>query len=561
MDYTPITNSSMELSECKNKWTFDEKYNCWCLEDVIYTPSAATPKFQRLSIFAPKALLNEDGSIPEAAKSVPVVFENNSAGYMQMPHTWLGGPRCYAQQYLDHGLIYVTCGCRGRESQDADGNKVGKSPYSLIDLKTGIRFLRHNRAALPGDMDKIISIGWSAGGAMSSLIAVTGDNEDYLPYLKANGAFMDESDSVYAAQIYCPIIDLEHADLAYEWQFHADKTSEDSMSGPSETMSPFKDALSAVLSRKYIEYFNDMELCDPDTGEKLYLGKDGRSGTAYDYLMKQLNNSATKHFNVLAEGSLNYQCSAEEYISGNYSYMAPAPRRRPTRAANAAAHHAGQDVALAAPPRRMSLGEMVLKPAPGAPRPEQKQELIEMHGTAKGHWLSWDGEKATVCDLDSYILNHRRRMKPCTAFDALNNDSGENHVFGNGEREYVHFSTGNAEALNELKDKFPDECSKYIDAFNAVASDDVTANMVELYNPMNYVGTDKQSNQAKHYRIRVGASDADTAFVISMGLALKLHKYGCDSVDYALVWDQPHCEADYPGEVCKWIDEICNTNK
>ncbi|MGN1148217.1 MAG: hypothetical protein ACI4TB_07320, partial [Lachnospiraceae bacterium] len=48
-----ITNKTMELSDCKNAWTFDEKYRCWCLEDILYTPKATTPKFQRLSIFVP----------------------------------------------------------------------------------------------------------------------------------------------------------------------------------------------------------------------------------------------------------------------------------------------------------------------------------------------------------------------------------------------------------------------------------------------------------------------------------------------------------------------------
>ena len=30
-----ITNATMELSDCRNKWFFDEKYDCWCLEDVL----------------------------------------------------------------------------------------------------------------------------------------------------------------------------------------------------------------------------------------------------------------------------------------------------------------------------------------------------------------------------------------------------------------------------------------------------------------------------------------------------------------------------------------------
>ena len=92
----------MELADCLDKWIYDEKHRCWCLEDLLYTPKATVPKFQRLSVFVPEGLLNADGSFPENAKAVPVVFENNSAGYMQMPHVWLGGPRCYAQQYLDH---------------------------------------------------------------------------------------------------------------------------------------------------------------------------------------------------------------------------------------------------------------------------------------------------------------------------------------------------------------------------------------------------------------------------------------------------------------------------
>lgn len=31
----------------------------------------------------------------------------------------------------------------------------------------------------------------------------------------------------------------------------------------------------------------------------------------------------------------------------------------------------------------------------------------------------------------------------------------------------------------------------------------------------------------------------------------------CGTVDYALVWDQPHSEADYEGDVLEWIDKIC----
>lgn len=156
-------------------WLFDEKYNCWCLEDVPYTERPTSPRYQQLSIFVPAPYMSAPGVVdeqgrfgPYTSRTVPVVFENNSAGYMQMPHTWLGGPRCYAEQYLERGFVYVTCGCRGRESRDAEGRLTGKSPAALVDLKTALRFLRHHRAQLPGDWERVVSAGWSAGGAMST---------------------------------------------------------------------------------------------------------------------------------------------------------------------------------------------------------------------------------------------------------------------------------------------------------------------------------------------------------------------------------------------------------
>ncbi len=540
-----IVNPTMELRDCRSAWFFDEKYGCWCLEDVLYTGKADVPKFQRLSVFAPKGCMNPDGTPTEASRSVPVVFENNSAGYMQMPHTWLGGPRCYAEQYLNHGLVYVTCGCRGRESVNDKGEFVGKSPISLVDLKTALRFLRHNRVALPGDWDRVVSVGWSAGGAMSTLLGVTGDNPRYDKYLKENGAFMDESDAVFASQIYCPIIDLEHADLAYEWCFGADVTCEDSPAGPAETMTPFKAALSKVLAGKYVEYINGLGLKHPETGEDLTLDANGRSGSFYDYLMGCLNASAADFLTRLGADRLPQKYSVEDYLSGSYTFEAAAPMPP-------MAHHAGGDAAL--PDRPLSLGELVSRPPKGQEVPMMKPSMETRRGKDKRAWLNWDGKKASISDLDTYVLNHRRRMKPCTSFDKLDMDSGENQEFGDATRDFVHFNPAIGEAIRALEKDFPSEAARYEGAFD-VSDDSALAERVYLINPLNFIGADGQSVQAKHYRIRVGASDADTSFSVAKTLAVKLSNAGLPA-DFAYVWDQPHSEADYPGEVLDWIDCI-----
>ena len=544
----PVINTTPELADCRDKWTFNQQYSCWCLEDVLYTRAADVPKFQRLSVFVPEQYLNSDGTPAADSRKVPVIFENNSAGYMQMPHTWLGGPRCYAEQYLRHGLIYVTCGCRGRESRNAQGEPAGKSPASLVDLKTAIRFLRHNRQALPGDYDRIISVGWSAGGAMSALLGVTGDSDRYEPYLRNNGAFMEESDAVYAAQIYCPIIDLEHADLAYEWCFGADKVCEDSPAGPAEIMTPFKEALSRELAVRYADYINSLCLKHPRSGEKLMLNPDGRSGSFYVYMLDCLSSSATDYLVKLEKGVLPLKCPVSDYLDGNYLFETPAP-------VPGNAHHAGPGEALREEPEHVSLGDLVSRPPEGIPYAERKPEMILKQGDKKREWLSWNGSRARVSSLDTYVLLHRRRMKPCTSFDKLTCDSAENQVFGSAEHDSVHFSPSVGTAVSGLREAYPAEAARYAAAYD-ISGDDALMNRIFLINPMNFIGTGEKSRKAEYFRIRVGANDADTSFSVAMILALKLENTGFP-VDYAMVWDQPHSEADYPGEVLRWIDRIC----
>ena len=561
-----IVNKDMELNHIKDKWTYHEKYHIWMLEDILYTPNAKVPAFQRLSIFVPGKYMSAPGVIDEnatengyTAKTAPVVFENNSAGYMQMPHTWIDGPRSYALKYLDAGMIYVTCGNRGHESHTKEDGYVGKSPINLVDLKTAVRFIRHNRNAIPGDVDKMISVGWSAGGAMSTLLGVTGDNEKYLPYLEENGAFMDESDHVYAAQIYCPIIDLEHADIAYEWMFFADQVSEPSFAGPGGEMTEFEKAISKQLYRDYIKYFNGLKVKNPKTHEVLTIGEDGRSGSAYDYLMEQISKSATKFLNKLANKELeDRDYSVEAYLSGEYTFEKPKPMGPPP----AMQSFAGPDVELS--PEKPSdedelgfgLGTMMLRPEEGEEKRDTfAPEMMTVQGTKKSSWLSYENGVATVRDLDAYVLNQRRRMKGCPSFDILSNTSGENKVFGNQTTNAVHFSQQVKEAIAQLKDSFPKEYQMYYDSYAKDVDDSELANRIYLINPYNFIATDEKTNPSKHFRIRVGASDADTSFMMSLTLALKLAEAGLDT-DYELVWEQPHSEADYKGEVISWIESI-----
>jgi hypothetical protein len=325
-------------------------------------------------------------------------------------------------------------------------------------------------------------------------------------------------------------------------------------------MDAFKEALSKKLSKKYIDYFNGLKLKNPDNGQLLTIEADGRSGTGYTYLMDKLNQSAAKFLIKLGNGELPEKYSVEDYLKGNYSFMAPAPPpEKDDKDADLMRGHAGPGVALQkiehAPMEPPTLGDMVSRPPRGMEKEPFVPPMMEVRGADKTAWLSWDGKNAKISDLDSYVLHHRRRMKPCTSFDVLAMNSGENKVFGSPQQPAMHFNTDIAEAIEELKEQFPKEYAAYYEEYHKAVGDKALEERKYLINPLNYIGTKEQADAPEYYRIRVGASDADTSLSISMTLACKLAEAG-KNVDYELVWDQPHSEADYAGEVIAWIKSI-----
>jgi len=119
---------------------------------------------------------------------------------------------------LAHGYVVVEPGCRGRDLKWSDGRYYGKAPAMIVDLKAAVRYLRHNHGRIPGNTDWIITSGGSAGGALSALLAASGNSSRYDADLTALGA-ADAADNVFLSASYSPITDLDHADMQYEWMY------------------------------------------------------------------------------------------------------------------------------------------------------------------------------------------------------------------------------------------------------------------------------------------------------------------------------------------------------
>jgi alpha/beta superfamily hydrolase len=123
-----------------------------------------------------------------------------------------------AKLALAGGYVVVEPGARGRTLTDSSGTFYGVAPAAIVDLKAAVRFLRANKERVPGNTDWIVSSGTSAGGALSALLGASGDSELYADALAELGA-ADASDAIFATGAWCPITDLEHADMAYEWNW------------------------------------------------------------------------------------------------------------------------------------------------------------------------------------------------------------------------------------------------------------------------------------------------------------------------------------------------------
>ena len=93
---------------------------------------------------------------------------------------------------LYHCLVVAAPAARGRSNETAEGVYYGKAPAAIVDLKAAVAYLHKNDNIMPGDANKIISNGTSAGGALSLLLGATGNESDYAPYLQEIGAAMRE---------------------------------------------------------------------------------------------------------------------------------------------------------------------------------------------------------------------------------------------------------------------------------------------------------------------------------------------------------------------------------
>ena len=214
------------------------KYTAY--EHLVYVRNVEDTAYQYMNVYVPEG----------AGKDAPILLRTYIGGYMaakaRAPQAGDASGRA-----LMEGYVVAIPGARGRNSVQ-DNVYNGRAPQGLLDLKAAIRYLRLFDRVMPGNAERIIVDGTSAGGAMSALVGATGNHPAYEEMLQAMGA-AKEKDDVFAAVCYCPITDLEHADMAYEWLFNGTSSRQ-----KNATLLP----ISNQLKEQFPQYINSLNLKD-----------------------------------------------------------------------------------------------------------------------------------------------------------------------------------------------------------------------------------------------------------------------------------------------------------
>ena len=383
-------------------------------EGIDYCANPVDP-IQKLNLFVPEIYYREYGLNGYTLQTAPIFVSNTVGGYMPGPANIPGkdskGEPNTVFRALEHGYVVACPGIRGRTSGrkrdeffagdtaasngEKTGKSVGKAPALIVDIKAVVRYLRHNKGTIPGDVERIITNGTSAGGALSALAGATGNSPDYVPYLTAIGA-ADERDDIFAANCYCPIHNLENADAAYEWLFSgcnefSSRTfvkADDKILKTTVTkkLTEKQIALSRELKNLFPAYLNSLHLTD-SAGNPLTLDENGE-GSFQEHIRSYILKSAQKELDT--------------HDSAN------------------------------------RLGMLAVR---GSEVEKQSCLTIE---DGKVVALDWDGFVKTIT-----------RMKPVPSFDALDLSSPENEEFGTEKVSAKHFTVfglENSEVMGDLAD-------------------------------------------------------------------------------------------------------------
>ena len=474
---------------------------------------------QKISIYVPEGAnadspiilcVNNSGWMANSYSSRTQVIDKNAEKPKEYSST---DDKDKVGKILSKNYVLVSYGCRSRNNEAVNGVHDGHSPATVTDTKAVIRYLRNNADLLPaGNTERIIITGTSGGGALSTLIAASGNSSDFFPSLFVAGAAGIEkegdtytstiSDDVYGVIAYCPITDLANADAAYEWTFKDVRAElkdnafvgegEEAEAPYTEEAGTVNEEVSELLAAAYEEYVNSL-------GLKLDDGSDLTADNLKDAIIELMEKEIT-------------------VTAGTRS---------------------------------------------------QEDMLADIAGRELGpqDWLVFNEDGTFTYDYDKHLqwVVMNKTLKVVNAFSNEGlpwESTNEDNLFGTAEQDYSPFefyswennaTSGNGVGTDDTglswNEYLETEAGQYLLQQLRMSSSVAYLNDQE--------GTDASGIKAPHWYVRYGMYDRDSSFALETILRYSIsNNADIEDYDFGFAWLQPHM-GDYDvQEAYAWLDTV-----
>ncbi len=304
---------ALNMAKMETEWTYDDSADAWTLSVVTAVTKPEIEDEQGVSVCVPgayvkgvdtdgdgtedaksgtvtgKLVIDSDASVTSTngqvytAQTAPVIVNTGAAGYSEQSN------RTADSTYAAEGYINVACGNRGKQSTLEDGTFTGDAPSCLVDQKNAVRFVKYNilLGNLPGSTDYFVSTGGSGGGAHATMLAATSDHPDFYDYeieagavgfykdadgnyitsVTVDGTEIPLSDGMWGCMAYSAITSLAEADMALAFEYYLDPTY--------SFNTEFQKQTAEYLAAEYMKYINDKKLSVKEASVGFDLNGDG----------------------------------------------------------------------------------------------------------------------------------------------------------------------------------------------------------------------------------------------------------------------------------------------
>lgn len=527
------------------------------------------------------------------ASTAPVILNTGAAGYGSSMNTLA------ATTYAVEGYINVACGNRGKQdtAEDEAGNTyyTGDAPSCLVDQKNAARYVKYNilLGNLPGNVDYFVSTGGSGGGAHAVMFADTSNNQDFYDYeidagavgvyqledgsysttVTIDGTDYEISDGAWGCIAYSAITSLSEADMAMAFEYYMDTTY--------EFGTLFQAQLAQYLSAAYMEYINGQNLTVEESAVRFDLNEDGDlddtialtieydpeaypetngyHGTYLDLYLAEFQSNLQWYLDNLnyAEGwtwfdeegntlsdeevaAMTSDDKAAAFIEGRYT----------KNSSDGMGGLPGGSMPGDKPPSgelpggELPGGGMPSDELPGGEMPSDELPNGELSSgeSPKGGMVSdeSDGE-----DTPGRSFTNERVAENSSGdtMDVGTPDAGTTQAAGSG------IDSSNYSNYEEMVEAYA------ADIAEIEAGDEYGNNIVELYNPLNYIGAEGTENPT-WVRIVMGASEGDMSLFSSLNLQIAMLNAGIDA-DIEWQWDGGHVPSEVlSGSFSLYIDQM-----